>query len=443
MIWLWIIAALTLSCMLLYKKKIELSYYIWLLVPLDANGINIAGATIKPYMIFAVIIFLIMCARNKGNDFDFSATKGQLLAGVICVLIFTISLIGYQSIQPVFTSILLLLIYLCAQMSTTVTRCDKSEQISDVFIASCFGCAAIYLVAYLCLKSGISIDGIVTLHREQPGMFMKMSNMSNGQYVEAFRLRGFAYDPNTMFLPFSFGISACVSRLFRKFNFYYVLTLIMSVVCIVLSSSRMGILCCVICFAVTCIVSILRFESVRKKILSSIAVLSMCAGFLVLLVSQFGQRLMGSLLSTYTNRASLTDEYGRFSIWEECLNVYWDENPLFGVGISQMSKITATERMTHNTWLEFICECGLIVGGLAVIYFLTIAIIGWVKTKTYHKIDPDNTSFLAVVIGYTMTLVALVSVDNITCSYLWFSGLLVLKMSQYATDTLYSRNLKN
>ena len=142
-------------------------------------------------------------------------------------------------------------------------------------------------------------------------------------------------------------------------------------------------------------------------------------------------RFVSSLFSAYSNRSSLTDEYGRFSIWNECVKIYWDKNPLFGVGYNNMSTYTMTERMTHNTYLQFICECGLLVGGLAVIYFLSIAFIGWSKLRFQHKATKNNVAFLPMVIGYTMTLVSLFSVDNLTCSYLWFGALTLIKLAYY------------
>lgn len=441
MIWLWIIAAFVLSLLPLIKKRIDIAYYIWLLIPIDSYGVTVMGATIKPYMVFAFILFLVVFSRNKNSDFELTASKGQLLAGVVSVLITIQSMLIGDDLAPFKAAVMAVVVYICAQLSTSCTDYNKSEQLSDVFIAASFGFSAVYLFAYFCMQGGISIDGLVAQERSQAGIFMSMSNMVGGEYVEVARLRGFAYDPNTMFIPFVFGISACVSRLFKRINVYYIITLLMSVLCIILSSSRMGLICCVVTIVITCAVSISQFESVKKKVLSLIAVISLCSTALIVALSSWGQQVLSGLLSTYSNRSGLTDEYGRFSIWSECLEVFWDENPFLGVGLGQMSKYTATQRMTHNTWLEFICECGIIAGGIAVVYFLTVAVIGIVKTRVNHKNHPENTAFLALVIGYAMTLVSLTSVDNVTCSYLWFGALMVLKMSQYASVNQNSSKL--
>ena len=431
MIWIWISAALILSLLPLINKKIDLSYYIWLILPLDAYGIRIAGTVFKPCMLFAVIVTIVMYAKNKGSGFDLSATKGQLFAGIISILMLTQSIFIDDSLAAVKGSIMCILIYVCAQLYTSSTNCNNDEQLSDVFIATCFGYGAIFLLAYLLLQGGLELGGIVTTERTAEGMFFRMSTMNNGAYVEGLRLRGFAHDPNTMFPMFIFGTTACVSRLFKKFNLYYIITLVISILCIILSSSRMGLICCAFAIIVTSVVSIVQIDSVKKKLLSFTSILFGSVGLLIVLISDFGQSLLASLLSTYSNRSGLTDEYGRFSIWKDCFNVYWEKNPLFGVGLGNMDKYATTERMTHNTWLEFICECGLLVGGLAVIYFISVMFIGWAKTGVKHRNDPNNTSYLCLVIGYTITIISLISVDNVMCGYMWFGALLVLKMAAY------------
>lgn len=429
--WIWIIAALVLSYLPLINKKIELTHYMWLLIPIDAYGLSVAGTIIKPYMVFALILPIIFYARNKGTDKDLSASKGQMLGGLLCIMIVGVTIINGAGSASIKASVMTIVVYLCAQLYTSCNDPKSSEQLSDVFIASCFGCGVVCILAYLMMQSGFEISGILAPERAQDGLFMTTSNMSDGKYIEAYRLRGFAYDPNTMFPQFIFGITACVSRLFKKFNLYYIITLVVSVICIILSSSRMGLLCIVFAVTATMIVNISQFESIRKKIVSVISILSVSAAFLIFTITSYGQSLISSLLDTYSNRSSLTDEYGRFSIWEESLSIYWQKSPITGVGIGQMSNYTETERMTHNTWLQFLCECGIIVGGIVIIYFLTVTIYGWAKVRSKHKNEPDNTSYLSLVIGFTATIISLISVDNITNSYLWFGALLLLQLASY------------
>lgn len=441
MIWLWITASLILSYLPLINKKIDFAHYMWLLIPIDAYGISIAGAVVKPYMVFALMLPIILYAKNKGTDFDLSATKGQLLAGIISILIIVVNMINNKDSYTIKAAIMTFVVYICAQLYASSTDNKNREQLSDVFIATCFGYGIVYLIAHLCLTNNFNPGGLIATERSEDGLFMLMSNMNQGQYIQVLRLRGFSSDPNIMFVQFIFGICACVSRLMKKFNLYYALTFVISIVCILLSSSRMGLLCCIVSIIITVLVTTSQIENTRKKILSIISMLSICAGILIVTITSWGQSFVSSLLSTYQNRSRLTDEYGRFSIWKDCFKVYWEKDPLLGVGLGQMDNYTMTERMTHNTWLQFICECGVIVGTIAVLYFLGTMIIGWAKTGFQHKMDPNNTSYLSLVIGYTVTIISLMSVDNITCSYLWFGALLLLKMASYAPKAV-PQNIK-
>ncbi len=435
MIWVWIISALVLSFIPLINKKIDLSLYIWLLLPIESYGLNVAGATVRPYLIFACALPIIFYAKNKGNNFDLTVRKGQLLAGIISILILAHSIFVSNSSSAISGSVLLILVYLSAQFSASCTDINKCEKLCDVLIASCFGISIVYLVIYALFEAGVQLDDVVTIAREEPGLLFRRQNMVGGKLVITYRLRGFANDPNAMFLPFFFGIPACISRLFKKFNLYYIVTLITSVLCVLLSGSRMGLICCILTVVIVTFVYILQLNSLKKKLIGFVVALSSVACAIGVFLTQWGQQTFSRLISSYSNRSSLTDQYGRFTIWGESLKVFWDKNPLLGIGLTRMDEMTSMGRSPHNNWLQLLCECGLIVGGLAIIYFFSVMVYGWIKYKVKPKKDPISDSYLCILIGYTITIVALISVDNYTCSYLWFGALMLLQLAPYCKQS--------
>lgn len=428
MIWVFIIAALVLSYIPLINKKIALSNYIWLLIPIDVYGIKIAGTTIKPYMIFAVVLALITCAKNKGTNFEFSASKGQLLAGLVSVGLVIITVITQPEISAVKAALMAVVVYICAQLYVSSVNTEDTHNLSDVIIATCFGYGIVYIVAYIILMSGFELDSICSFTREDAGLFLQNRNVVNGKFVSIYRLRGFAYDPNTMFLPFFFAITACITNMFKKFRFYHAFTYVVSLVCILISGSRMGLICYFLTTAITCIYCIIKTSDTKKRAVSLISIGGVLIAIIIFLMTKVGRYHASKLLASYSNRSGLTDEYGRFSIWKDCLEVFWNDNPFTGVGPGQMQYYSSTGRMTHNTWLEFLCEFGLIVGGFAIIYFLGVAVYGWVNTRKFAPTDPVFVTYICLLTGYTMTIVALTTVDNYTCSYLWISALLILKL---------------
>ena len=64
MIWAWIAAAVAISW-LFCKKGISWYHYIWLLLPIEMYGVTIAGATLKPYMLFGICIIASDLVRDK------------------------------------------------------------------------------------------------------------------------------------------------------------------------------------------------------------------------------------------------------------------------------------------------------------------------------------------------------------------------------------------
>lgn len=441
MIWVWITSALVLSFIPLINKKIDLPLYLWLLLPIESYGLNIAGATVRPYILFACILPIVFYAKNKGNNIDLSLKKSQLIAGIISILILAHSIFISNSSSAISGSILLILVYLSAQFSASCTDVNKCDKLCDVLIASCFGISVVYLVLYALFEAGIELSDVVTIAREEPGLLFRRRNMVGGKLVTTYRLRGFAYDPNAMFLPFFFGIPACISRIFKKFNAYHIVTLVTSIFCILLSSSRMGLICCILTIVVVTIIYILQFNNLKKKLISFVVALTSTACAVGVFLTPWGQQTFANIISSYTNRSSLTDEYGRFTIWAESLKIFWNENPLMGIGLTRMGDMTSMGRSPHNNWLQLLCECGLIVGGIAIVYFFSVMIYGWIKYKTKPKNDPISDSYLCILVGYTMTIVALISVDNYACSYLWFGALMLLQLSPYCKSPDNKLNL--
>lgn len=429
MIWLWIGFALVLSLIPLISKRIELPYYIWLLLPVDMYGLSVAGAIIKPYMIFSIIIPVIIYAKNKNIGFDLVASKGQLLLGVISCLIITINLFNSDNFASIKAAIMTLVVYICAQLCVSSTNCNNSSQLNDVLIASSFGFGTVFIIAHLLVQGNVDIPSLIASTREDVGIFLRQSNMSGLKYIETYRLRGFTSDPNIMFLQFIFGMSACTIKLFQKPNFFYFLTLGISAYCVVLSDSRMGIICCIACVIIACLVSILSFESAKKKLIAFIVALSGLGTVLIVSLTNFGQRIIAQILSNFANRSKLTDEFGRFTIWVDAFNIFWEKSPLLGLGFANMYMYTASQRMCHNTWLALICENGIIFGLMLVLYFFVTMIVGWIKLPQKFKGSNNGFAYTTLLVGYTVTIISLVSVDNITCSYLWFGALLLLKMA--------------
>lgn len=94
-IWIWIGLSVLLSMLFVGKKKIDISHYIWLLLPVDMYGLSLMGATIKPYMLFSVLLMINVLYSGRGK---ITANRNVITGGVICFLIICINFINNQSL---------------------------------------------------------------------------------------------------------------------------------------------------------------------------------------------------------------------------------------------------------------------------------------------------------------------------------------------------------
>lgn len=110
MIWAWIATAVAIS-LLFCKKGISWYHYIWLLLPIEMYGVTIAGATLKPYMLFGICIIASDFIRNK------TIRVPATIIAVVFTLIFSDLLTGVvmASVMQHIMFILVLMIGFCYQ----------------------------------------------------------------------------------------------------------------------------------------------------------------------------------------------------------------------------------------------------------------------------------------------------------------------------------------
>lgn len=115
-------------------------------------------------------------------------------------------------------------------------------------------------------------------------------------------------------------------------------------------------------------------KSVKHKLWLMIASLASVTVFILAVLNfDFISDKLDSLIGQYTNRSSLNDQYGRFTIWKSALSVLFKENHwLTGTGVTQLQNYTSVN--AHNTWLEYTCSFGIITGLYSILYFTVPAI---------------------------------------------------------------------
>ena len=424
MIWLYIGVAILVSIALLRKRNISFENYIWVLLPVDMYGISLAGVTVKPYMLFSLLLIPSVMIKNHGKVFVGNSRYIAiipLLLGAMFINLFNGGTSASQmSIMMVFV------VYICA--CVYATSIDESiKEIPEVIVATSVGYGIVFLTAYIVSLMGINLQGLTAMARNEPGILMRFSNMYSGNHITNIRLRGFNIDPNTsvgVFLA-AFSVDLMKTLLGREKERIHLVSFVLSFVCIILTNSRIGIAAAIIIMLFSGRYAIKQMQGRRKqRVVISLTFLSLVL-LIALVFSGIGNRALEQMSSVYGNRSGFSDQYGRGTIWQEAISIWSKDGLFFGVGVGQMQYLTSTGRACHNTWLEWICSCGIILGSAIVLYFVILLKDGFKRRREVE--DKNSTLFYALLMGFFGIVCCLFTVDNITNSYLWFFAISLIK----------------
>lgn len=422
MMWVWIIAAIAISW-LLCRKKVAWYHYIWMLLPVEMYGITIAGATIKPYMILGVFMII-------KNLLDRKAHKVPAAFVAIIFLLTVSDILNGLIIASIMQHVMFLVIIYIAYNYVLISENDDDllKNIEVSTIATTIGYGLVFLVAYWFYSRGIGFGGIYTTDRYSAGMFLNFISTGGQTTV---RLRGFCIDPNSVVTTLIPGASFGLARLLYKNNgkFRSLVAVILYAIVMDLSGSRMAVVCTV---AMVIIMLMMGYKQVENKLrwFGLIVLVLLVASFVA--VYRF-QNIASEVYSFFTARAGLNDTGGRFTIWK--YNARWlsdNGRLLFGVGQNQISNLTTVGKACHNTWLEWICGTGILLGGMIDLWFVVTPVVFLDRLKCNRIFIRD---IIPIVLAYVTALICITTVDNITNSVVLFL-MVIFRYGNYINLTL-------
>jgi O-antigen ligase len=422
MIWVWIIAAIAISW-LLCRKKVAWYHYIWMLLPVEMYGITIAGATIKPYMILGVFMII-------KNLLDRKAHKVPAAFVAIIFLLSVSDILNGLIIASIMQHVMFLVIIYIAYNYVLISENDDDllENIEVSTIATTIGYGLVFLVAYWFYSRGIGFGGIYTTDRYSAGMLLNFISTGGQTTV---RLRGFCIDPNSVVTTLIPGASFGLARLLYKNGgkFRSLVAVILYAIVMDLSGSRMAVVCTV---AMVIIMLMMGYKQAENKLwwFGLIALVLLVVSFMA--VYRF-QNIASEVYSFFTARAGLNDTGGRFTIWK--YNARWlsdNGRLLFGVGQNQISNLTSVGKACHNTWLEWICGTGILLGGMIDLWFVITPFVFLDRLKRNRIFIRD---IIPIVLAYVTALICITTVDNITNSVVLFL-MVIFRYGNYINLTL-------
>lgn len=429
MIWAWIAIAWVIALFLLRKKAIGFHNYIWTLIPIDMYGISVAGAIIKPYMVFSAILLVVALAKSR------TAIRNEirtpfLLCMILAAGLFVVDLCNGLLAASIAQHILFCLVVSCGFIYAMQTDVKKElGEILTVMSMAAIGYGIVFCVAWMLFSSGVTDFGVYAPDRADAGMVLRYADMNSGEYAISYRLRGFYNDPNPLMcmfvLPLAFAMLSLLKRDAESLGkVESIVTIAISLACAYFTNSRMALLICLLVI----LVALLFYAVITKRVALFVLLAAMSVAMLaVMTLSNVFPGVYDAIEAHFGYRSSFGDEYGRGNIWATNLSLVWN-GPLFaGFGQNQIQYVSSLGAPCHNTWLEWICGDGLIVGMLGVYLFLFSPLachLGGLGSKVVmgRGLDVLSASF---VVGHLSILLILSVVDFVSNTYLIFVTLLV------------------
>lgn len=413
MIWAWIAAAVIISW-LFCKKGISWYHYIWLLLPIEMYGVTIAGATLKPYMLFGMCIIVGDFVRNK------TIRVHAAIVAVIFALIFSDYLTGFvmASVMQHIMFILVLMIGYCYQNY----QCDGIEfdEMGQAALASTIGYGIVFTVAWLMFNYGVTADGIYASERLDTGIVLRLASF--GGNVSS-RLRGFCIDPNSVITTLIPGATYALANIvYRKQDIIKsFLAIVVYLAVVFYSGSRMALICSFALLIMFFIIGYKKSENKRRMTVVGIASVGVLLVALIINMDAIIVEVAKMWADMFGERASLGSEYGRLTIWKTNIEyLISNSKEWFGVGQNQIYLLTERGLACHNTWLEWICGTGIILGVIIDLWF----ILAPVKFKK-RTVGMGSEKALPIIMAYITVVVCISTVDNITNPVLLFLMLIL------------------
>ena len=413
MIWAWIAAAVIISW-LFCKKGISWYHYIWLLLPIEMYGVTIAGATLKPYMLFGICIIAGDFVRNK------TIQVHAAIVAVIFALIFSDYLTGFvmASVMQHIMFILVLMIGYCYQNY----QCDGIEfdEMGQAALAATIGYGIVFTVAWLMFNRGVTADGIYASERLDAGIVLRLASF--GGNVSS-RLRGFCIDPNSVITTLIPGATYALANIvYRKQDIIKSLLAIVVYLAVVFySGSRMALICSFAMLVIFFVIGYRKSENKRRMAVAGIASVGVLLVALIINMDTIILEVAKLWADMFGERASLGSEYGRLTIWKTNIEYLINNSKeWFGVGQNQIYLLTERGLACHNTWLEWICGTGIILGAIIDFWF----ILEPVRFKK-RSVGMGGENALPIIMAYITVVVCISTVDNITNPVLLFLMLIL------------------
>jgi len=105
------LAAWGLSFAALGRRRVRFEHLIWMLLPIDMYGVQLAGFTLKPYMLFSAVLFLRMLMRRQ--LVVVFRSRWALVSGASILLFMIVNMFNNEFYSSPLSSAMLAVVWCC------------------------------------------------------------------------------------------------------------------------------------------------------------------------------------------------------------------------------------------------------------------------------------------------------------------------------------------
>ena len=352
MIWLYILISIILSYFFCRKECKRPEYYILILFPIEMYGLNVGSATIKLYMFVGTIIAIYFIIMRKAK-----IRPVILLVTFLLILSDIFTGLEFPSVKQHMMFLLNMIIAFCI-LDISDDSTDL-KALASVAIATVIGHGIVFAMCTAMLRVNSNFPDILAYNRTETGIFLRLMSGT----IEEIRMRGFAIDPNGFVVNYLLGGGCAIYYAFteRLNRFKNIIAIILFAFIVIASGSRTAM----ICLLVMLVLGFLYATKTNGMSRGGVIIFGLFFTIGIFLLT-FNFNLLSSAFNTFfIRRAALSSDAGRFTIWTSNMDYLIRTNKIWlGVGQGQISIVGNLGHAFHNTWLEWVAGCGIVIGGM-------------------------------------------------------------------------------
>ncbi len=333
---------------------------------------------IRPVVVAVAIFICTMLVQTSSNNIGTMLAFGALVS-IVCLAVydnnFTINITGMY---------LLFIILIVIILINTLMKVGYISSSFYRLVAQIIACCMLFGVKKVNTREEKFLTNVFLYTVAICGLFILRESLSGSSGYREIILWGTSFDPNFIGIPIVATSTISLYQLLNLTNLWkkkllLALIYIECSIIIMFTASRSNLLALIITSLLIFSVFFCnkKWLSVKSIVICGIVIL----GLYVLIVE-----LQESFAQQWERMMTLGQEgsdNGRFELWKQAI-YFWSSNPIIGCGFYSCYLISGMA--THNTYLQILCESGIVGFSIYVGFFFRYIKIRYINNRMYFII---------------------------------------------------------